>query len=186
MPDVMIDLETMGTRPDCVVLTIGAVKFDPVGDREPVDQLYYRLDIERQTALGRTIDDSTLAWWSQQSEEVRNEAFSDADRTDLDVVLDHLNRFVVGAKNIWAHGAVFDITILENLMRQLGRPCPWNYWQVSDSRTLFKMLPKDPRPADRGDLHNALADAYFQAQGVQHAMSLWTDFLAQSDGKDES
>ena len=25
----MIDIETLGTEPDCVVLSVGAVKFDP-------------------------------------------------------------------------------------------------------------------------------------------------------------
>ena len=31
----MLDLETLGTRPGCVILTLGAVKFDPYSLREP-------------------------------------------------------------------------------------------------------------------------------------------------------
>ena len=31
----MIDLETLGTGPDCVVLTIGGVKFNPNDISEP-------------------------------------------------------------------------------------------------------------------------------------------------------
>ena len=27
--DIMIDIESLDTRPDCVILTIGAVRFDP-------------------------------------------------------------------------------------------------------------------------------------------------------------
>ena len=46
---------------------------------------------------------------------------------------------------------------------------PWNYWQIRDSRTLFNMLPKDPRKDVQMDLHNALADCYFQAKSVQKA-----------------
>ena len=30
--DIMIDMETLSTNPDCVILTIGAVRFDPRGD----------------------------------------------------------------------------------------------------------------------------------------------------------
>jgi hypothetical protein len=175
---IMIDLETMGTSPDCVVLTLGAVKFDEDTRAEPVDQIYHRLDIESQTSLGRTIDDSTLDWWSQQNAEVRDEAFSDHGRVDVNTALDDLNRLVVGAKHIWAHGAVFDICILENLMRQLGRPCPWHYWQVADSRTLFGLCPQDPRPRHRETLHNALADAYHQAQTVQKVLSKIKGHLA--------
>ena len=29
--DVMIDIESLGTSPDCVILSIGAVLFDPKG-----------------------------------------------------------------------------------------------------------------------------------------------------------
>ena len=56
-----------------------------------------------------------------------------------------------------------------NLYAQLGQPVPWNYWQIRDSRTLFNMLPKDPRKDVQMDLHNALADCYFQAKSVQKA-----------------
>ena len=31
--DVMIDLETLDTTPTATILTIGAVKFDPFGDK---------------------------------------------------------------------------------------------------------------------------------------------------------
>jgi hypothetical protein len=30
--DIMIDLETLDTTPYCVILTIGAVRFDPKGN----------------------------------------------------------------------------------------------------------------------------------------------------------
>ena len=64
---------------------------------------------------------------------------------------------------------MFDYAILQNLYAQLGQPVPWNYWQIRDSRTLFNMLPKDPRKDVQMDLHNALADCYFQAKSVQKA-----------------
>ena len=36
----MIDLETLGTSPDTVILTLGAIKFDPYTNVEPSDGLY--------------------------------------------------------------------------------------------------------------------------------------------------
>ena len=57
-------------------------------------------------------------------------------------------------------------SILESLYRQSGRPVPWNFWQIRDSRTLFS-LKGDPRSEMRLDAHNALADCYFQAIAVQ-------------------
>ena len=32
----MVDLETLGTRPDAAILTVGAIKFDPHSDSEPM------------------------------------------------------------------------------------------------------------------------------------------------------
>jgi hypothetical protein len=72
----------------------------------------------------------------------------------------------VGANCIWAQGPVFDIVILENLYRQLGKPAPWNYWQIRDSRTLLSTY-GDPRDKNSAGLHNALADCVSQAQAVQ-------------------
>ena len=62
---VMLDLETLGTRPDCVILTLGAIKFDPFSEKEPGPGIHFRLDIEDQLAKGRTVDDSTIEWWAQ-------------------------------------------------------------------------------------------------------------------------
>ena len=42
----MIDLETLGTAPDCAVLTIGAIKFDPNIAKPAWDEFYYRFDVD--------------------------------------------------------------------------------------------------------------------------------------------
>ena len=47
----MIDLETLGVLPDTVIMTLGAVKFDPYSDAEPHSELYMRLDVEEQTEV---------------------------------------------------------------------------------------------------------------------------------------
>ena len=44
----MIDLETLGVEPDSVIITVGAIKFDPYSDEEPHNGLYLRCDIEEQ------------------------------------------------------------------------------------------------------------------------------------------
>ena len=94
---------------------------------------------------------------------------TDGDRTSVETITNELNKFLVGVDEIWAQGPAFDIVILENLYQQLKKPCPWNFWQVRDSRTLFSMMPKDPRKDIQQDLHNALADCYYQAKCVQQS-----------------
>ena len=42
----MIDLETLATTPDAVVLTCGGVKFDPWSGSEPDRPFYLRLNVD--------------------------------------------------------------------------------------------------------------------------------------------
>jgi len=163
----MIDLETLGTHPDCVILTLGAIKFNPHTDQEPTNGLYQKIDIDEQDKLGRTQDESTIQWWGKQSQSVQEEAFTEQGRIGLDTMTNELNKFLVGVDIIWAQGPAFDIVILEDLYRQLNKPIPWNFWQIRDSRTLFSLLPKDPRKGIQQEAHNALADCYYQAICVQ-------------------
>lgn len=165
--DVMLDLETLSTRPNAVILTIGAVKFDPFGGEVNTDKgLYYRINVDEQIAIDRHVMESTVEWWGKQAEEVREEALGETDRVSLEEFTSGLNRFLVGVENIWAQGPVFDIAILENLYAQLSKPTPWQFWQIRDSRTLFQVH-GDPRDKERAGAHNALIDCYYQAEGVQ-------------------
>ena len=164
---VMLDLETLGTRPDCVIMTLGAVKFDPFNpDREPGPGIYLRMDLGEQLALGRTVDDSTITWWAEQDARVRAEAWEGSDRSSIQELKRELNRFLVGVDEIWSQGPVFDIAILEDLYRSQNWGFPWYFWQIRDSRTLFKVH-GDPRARGRDQAHNALLDCVYQAKAVQ-------------------
>jgi 3' exoribonuclease, RNase T-like len=166
MPDVMLDLETLGTLPTCTILTLGAVKFDPYTLRDPGPGIYLRIDADEQIARGRDVQEDTLQWWMNQAEDVREEALGLDGRVPVETMYRELNRFLVGVKNIWAQGPVFDIAILENIYRQYGWPVPWQFWQIRDSRTLFAVH-GDPRVKSKVGLHNALEDCVSQAQAVQ-------------------
>ena len=162
----MLDLESLGTRPDCAILTLGAVKFDPYTVDRFGDSLYFRIDVDEQLALGREVQEDTLEWWGRQAEDVREEALGEHDRISLESMYRQLNKFLVGVNNIWCQGPAFDIVILENIYRQKGWPIPWQFWQIRDSRTLFGVH-GDPREKNKAGLHNALEDCVSQAQGVQ-------------------
>ena len=162
----MLDLESLGTRPDCAILTLGAVKFDPFTPDAFGSSLYFRIDVDEQLANGREIQEDTLAWWAKQADDVREEALGTEGRVSLETMYKDLNRFCVGIENIWCQGPAFDIVILENIYRQMGWPTPWQFWQIRDSRTLFGVH-GDPREKGKAGLHNALEDCISQAQGVQ-------------------
>jgi len=167
---VMLDLETLATTPQSVVLTIGAVKFNPYTLDEPQPGLYLRLDVDEQTARGRLVDEGTVAWWGKQAEDVREEALSPDNRVSMNTLYQELNKFVVGAESIWAQGPVFDIAILEDIYRQYGWPIPWDFWRIRDSRTLFGVH-GDPRVKGKAGLHNAMEDCISQAKAIQQIMN---------------
>ena len=162
---LMVDLETMAVSPNAVVLSLGAVHFNPYSTGYS-DSLYFRIDIDDQDELGREVDPNTITWWSSQPSEIMEEAFSPDNRIPLVDAIDQFHRFAWGCSAFWSHGATFDLVILENIYRQLNKPLPWNYWQLKDTRTLFD-LGQDPE-MPQGSKHDALQDAIRQAVGVQN------------------
>ena len=74
MPDtayahIMIDCETLGTRPGCHILSLAAIGFAPatgVMDPEPFEA---RIGLPPGGDL--TVDADTLRWWLRQSDDAR-------------------------------------------------------------------------------------------------------------------
>jgi hypothetical protein len=89
----MIDLETLSTRPDAVILTLGAIKFNPYTQDDPYDPLYFKVDVDAQTALGRHVMEDTINWWSTQPQEIQDEAMGEGDRTSLEDTVKKINRW---------------------------------------------------------------------------------------------
>lgn len=166
--DLMFDMETLDTKPSAIILSLGAVKFDPTdfNNKYEMPSLYLRFDIDNQSQLGRTIGESTLDWWKKQSPEIQETAFSDNDRTSLLDAVEKFHQFAWNCDRIWSQGS-FDVNIMEDLYRMIGRTTPWNYWQIRDSRTLFDFIDGN---IDRSKHHDALEDAREQARAVQRSL----------------
>jgi hypothetical protein len=88
----MIDLETMAVSPNAVILSLGAVHFNPWRNGYG-DKLYMRINIDDQDVLGREVDPSTLDWWSKQDPAIMEEAFSPDDRVPLVEAMDRFHKF---------------------------------------------------------------------------------------------
>ena len=169
--DVMIDLETLDVLPTATVLTIGAVKFDPYAQSQSMndcDTLYLKVDVDSCDTLGLTVSQDTINWWSNQSKEAQEEAFSPEGRIPVKDAMDELYNFCWGAKRVWSHGSGFDLVICENIFSKLQKLCPWNFWQCRDTRTLYDLGIDPDRPPVLK--HHALEDAWNQAVGVQNVL----------------
>lgn len=63
MSDIMVDLETLGTTADAVILSIGAVKFDLVSGQIDDEGFYASISVESSLNRKRRISEDTLLWW---------------------------------------------------------------------------------------------------------------------------
>jgi len=162
----MIDLETLATTPNAAVLTIGACKFDPRGT--DIDSTFYeRIKLDSQELYNRKIDDNTLQWWSQQDPQIQEDAFGEGeDRIDLEEAMKKLYTFGLGTSNVWSHGSIFDVVIIEDICRSFQQAVTWKFWEVRDTRTLFDLAGVNVRIEGK---HNALTDAVAQSKAVQES-----------------
>jgi 3' exoribonuclease, RNase T-like len=171
--DIMIDLESLDTSPYCVILTIGAVRFDPKGSGV-VEKLSLRPTIEDQTeTYNRIINDDTVRWWSEQSPEALEEAMSDRDRIPFKDAMEKLYKFCWNRRAVWSNGAAFDIVACETGMRQAltdySNPIPWPFYTVRDTRTLYEVAGVKLKDDNYVTKHTAVDDAERQAIVVQQA-----------------
>lgn len=173
MNDLMVDIETLGTKPGSPVIAIGAVFFD-IMSGELGERFYGKIDVEDAMRYSR-ISGDTFKWWMAQNDAARREATSGFMSAN-EVFADFYNFMSVNA-NLgkmcpWGNGASFDITILEvSFERILGKPAPWKFWNVQDVRTIKRVGESvgHKYPHDlKGVAHKAIDDAIHQAKYVAY------------------
>jgi len=176
----MIDLETLSTDNDAVILSIGAVeftlpKFDgPVFNEGSLGREFYQ-NVDPQSCIdrGMSVNASTVEWWQDQ-DPAAQQALR-ANRVHLFAALTRLAVYLVpddiadDTCTVWAHGDVFDIAILNNAYRLIKAKTPWKYNAVRDARTAYDLTgvwPSDDHNDENHVAHNALSDAKRQARAV--------------------
>lgn len=179
---IMLDLETLSTANNAVVLSIGAVAFNAEGEMGEKFYMEMTNDLESQITRGRAISAKTVIWWMQQNalaKQVFAEHCTEKDvRYPTDIALGAFSEFVArnGGKEaeIWGNGSDFDNAILSSLFTAYGMPIPWMFYNNRCYRTL-KKLPGVPNMRERmGAHHNALDDAITQAIHLQEIFA-WLD-----------
>lgn len=151
MREVMFDLETLDTRVNAVVLSIGAVVFETkINFNEhghPMtsiihDRFYRVIDLKTQFRVGRTVSQDTLLWWMQQDANARDEAFSPVRVSSVEAIIgfnDFISQQEFDGEEVtrfWASSATFDFPIWESFCDAMGMPIPWMYNQKYDVRSV--------------------------------------------------
>lgn len=165
MQHIMLDIETLDTSPSAVILSIGAVKFDPTTESPLGDKFYEVINVQSNLDAGRTISGDTLSWWMKQDDDAR--AVFNAPRISLEEALTKfMEYFDHPDYQVWGNGADFDNVIVQNALNARGWKTPWKYFNNRCYRTL-KNMPGTPKMAAFAGKHNALVDACAQALHLQ-------------------
>lgn len=175
---VMLDLETLGKKPGCVTLAVGARPFDPLGNGPLSNPYFYHsADIFSQLMAGLDIDPDTLDYWRKQPEQAQRE-FNRAEPA-LAIANEFVNWFnrlelppTIGEIHVWAKSPNFDCEILQRFLETFGQSIPWNFRRVMDVRTVIAVSGIDEKavPKPVGNIaHHALFDCEWQIAQVQAA-----------------
>lgn len=180
MNDFSIDLETLGTRWNSAIISIGVQQFDR--DTGKMGGTFYK-EIELDSAIkSGKVSGSTLAWWMRQDTKAKRVFSESSEKVSLATALDALSTWLrsqPGQPRVWGNGATFDITILEHAydVGCVGLKESWHYTNIRDMRTLVDAAQIDPSHAcfdNHGVAHNALDDAARQARIISTCWQLIT------------
>ncbi len=182
MKRVMIDLETLGVNPGCVILAVGAVLFN--GDCAG-EWFYSRVDLRGSLKAKYHVEADTLAWWFRHGEAALE--FSTSGGEELPDALARFRRWLGdGTVEVWGNGSTFDNEILRRAFHRCElHELVWPRRQDACYRTLCgtagagipvdfdAVLPLIDPPEWWGAVprHHALRDAACQAA---HAVKILT------------
>lgn len=196
MIDIVLDIETLGTRPGCSVIEIGACAVDAdggaiVGNFSRRVRSGYSIDCVRKVADGVTcfgwkIERATAAWWLADPERAKTlakimsgEFYARTEDEALTAFGVWFAKFASDPKSsrIWANGPSFDIAILDESYRDNGIARPWICWQERCVRTALEMagyVRGSVAWEEPGPRHRALNDARHEARKLWRSGALGT------------
>jgi len=184
LPHIMIDAETLGTKPGCVIKSIGVITFRPwlwaVSEEAWANDITkLKLHVSREWCefSGLTVDPATERWWQDQSEEARQDAFGNKDKEIplLDAcqavrkfILDIAEEKGVYPGRVWCQGLTFDLPIIGEAMHRVGVKEPWYHRYTRDTRSIYEEAGIDYS----GVFHEPIRDCIAQAAHVSEAKTI--------------
>ena len=166
MVHIMVDIETLSTAPNALVLSVGMILFD---EKTIFTKAYIKNRIG--TATGDVSKDTAM-WWLKQSDDARK-AITEPQKGVVEMseynLVQELRDILCSCsvKTIWSQGS-FDQIIIESLMLRNGgdkTQLP-KYYKWRDLRTVRKLLAIDNEVSPNVQ-HNALEDAVAQVKTLQ-------------------
>lgn len=162
---IMLDLETLDTKPTALVTQIAFETRDL-----ETNETIYKLELlpltDRKNQPSATMDISTFQWWMSQDLELFKRLLFDQGHTEVELCRREVSSFIKNSVNslwesaLWANPANFDFPILYNMLGEQ----PWDHQRVRCFRSLQRTLDKDRNlaPVNTGMKHDAVDDVAWQ------------------------
>lgn len=179
----MIDIETLGVKRGCSILSIGASRFGAINDtgvtlNTDSSNFYTVINSFDSQSNGFTTEAKTLQWWKNEP------IWKDLSVEICDSTVGVRQACMQFAKyitkemphKIWANSPRFDIELLRVMFKKMKVDFPIAYRQEMDFRTLMELAypNRDDRPEPEMGAwlpaHHALGDAQQQALQTQKAL----------------
>lgn len=181
---VVIDIETLSTKKDALILSIGAVAMEDNGFF--CGKFYMPINMQSCIDRNFSVDADTLKWWMGQDKKARNILVKEQENAnDIDSALMAFTNWCSGIKekstklHWWGNGSEFDIALLESAFTRCGfSSFPWKHWEVMSMRVISYMneyLMLDVTREEPDIKHNALSDAEAEALFIRDVLSKLKD-----------
>jgi hypothetical protein len=160
----MVDLETLGTKSNSIIVSIGAVQFD-IETGEIFEKFYTEINPKDCEKVGLKYSQATIDWWLKTNPD---EYLKICNRGEPLLVALSYFRGWFGNLNlspvyVWGNSNRFDLGLLENALNAIGMESFWSFRYELDVRTLVWFHPEiKEAEATVGMEHNALDDCIYQ------------------------
>lgn len=141
--DIMLDIETLGTKEGSTIFQIAAVGFD-ITTGQIKDSINLIGDISKFPEL--SVDGSTLKWWLDTDKELLSELLNAGTLTENEL----LSRLLVWLLSqsqtgdmkdvyLWGNGILFDNAKIQHALNEEGLRYPIIYKNDRDVRTILEL-----------------------------------------------
>jgi|SRR5699024_9914216 len=183
--DVMVDIETLGTKLDSTIFQIAAVVFN-IETGKIYSEFNQVADISKNENLN--VDGDTLKWWLKLDKDLFARLLNEGEESTEDI-LKNFKEFLdsVCSQNysnvyLWGNGILFDNAKIRYALSEIGEEYPIHYNKDRDMRTILELASKKTGLSEYqlkneygtkySEKHNAINDCYNQVRIVVNCYDL--------------
>jgi hypothetical protein len=140
--DIMVDIETLGTKSDSTIIQISSVAFNIItGDY--IAKFNKIADISKNKDYEMNVTGDTLKWWLNTDKELLTKLLNSGIGSSTEL-LESFNQYLIGLSSLgelhlWGNGILFDNKMIQHQLDGIGLNYPIKYKNDRDLRTLVDL-----------------------------------------------